>query len=345
MKIRTILIIFFIIIVGNVFSQKAINLKFTDIFGNYYTSDSITSYGQYIIIDFFNNGCSSCHDVAPYVDTMHRYFGCNCGDAFFVAMNVYETSTDEEVFQFTQNYHLNAPAVSGEGGGADIAELLEVPWTPYFVFIDPNNKVIYDTTLFSSGAYLIRDTLLYWGLNPRLCEGTVFSYYELRTANDTFPGIVDIQNKLITVDIGTKELDSVYTAFFIVSSNSTVLKNSEIQISGKTPVDISDTIFVYNVVAEVDTIIEDWTVIINGYSDILEVNEQMQVYPNPSTGIIYLPDYKKIETILIYDIEGRFVSKIIPSQNEQNLGVLPKGIYILVMKTHDSLFSQKIILQ
>ena len=142
MKIRTILFVIFSFIVNNIFSQELSSIKVIDIYGNHITGQEIIDNNQHLLIYFFTNSCYSCHLVAPHVDTLYMKFGCNCKDVFFIAMNLYSFSTDEQVFNFTQYYGINFPAVSGQGGSSNIAEMFGIGYTPYFILISPNNEII-----------------------------------------------------------------------------------------------------------------------------------------------------------------------------------------------------------
>lgn len=70
------------------------------------------------------------------------------------------------------------------------------------------------------------------------------------------------------------------------------------------------------------------------------------VYPNPTSGKLYisLPEYIAIE---ILDLSGKRVmartGNAMP--NMIDLGKLPKGVYFVQIKSHESLFQQKVVLQ
>lgn len=346
MKTRIILLLLLTFNVNNIFSQEAPVLKFTDIFGNFYMSSDIIAQNKYIFIDFFSSGCPSCHDIAPFIDTLHMDFGCNCGDIFFAAMNTYTNSTDEEVFAFTQNYHINFPAVSGEGNSGNVTDLLEIPWSPYFILINPANQIIIDTSYFAAQYQEIRDTLLSFGITPQICEGTDLKYYELRTDSDTFPSNIDYENKLITIVVPTGVNLTNTTPFFIKSSNSNAYIDGDLQISDESVVDFSDSLVTYSLVAESYTITTDWTIKIIEQTTSLDDNTLKPIiYPNPSNGLFYLSNYKDIDRISIYSSKGNLISTLIPSSNEQNFSILPNDIYIVLINTKGKIISQKLIIK
>jgi len=343
MKIKILLLFISAFFVNNLTAQIG-NLKFADIFGNNYQSNEITASGKYILIDFFTNACQSCHAIAPYIDTMHRDFGCDCGDIFFVAMNASYASTNEQVFDFTQNFGVNFTAVSAQGASASIAEYLGVHWTPFFVLIDTNNNVILDTTYYISNYYKLKDTLLLLGITETFCCGAEIKYYELRTDTDTFIGEIDIQNKKISVSVveGTNLENTI--PFFIASSESSVFYNENIQISGETEVDFSDSLVNYNVIAQIDTIESEWSVEINiATKQIEQQNKKIELYPNPTNGIIYFSDITLIDNVTIYNFYGEKIADYKPTNNMQDYSCLNNGIYYFVLKQGGYYFNYKIV--
>lgn len=68
------------------------------------------------------------------------------------------------------------------------------------------------------------------------------------------------------------------------------------------------------------------------FSSTLAVSESVKnkfsVYPNPFTEILYFPDIKGIEKVMIYDLSGRQIKNLKPA-HAINLGDLNSGVYIL----------------
>ena len=345
MNIRTILLIILTFNVSNIFSQDAPNLKFQDIFGNNYQSYEITENGQFIFFDFFSNGCSSCHLWAPIIDTFYMDFGCGCGDIAFFAMNTYETSTNDEVFNFTQEFNVNFPAVSGEGNSSGVGDLLDIPYVPYFILISPSNEILLNKNIHYTQSDTILDTLHYFGIVEQQCEGTEIKYFELRTDTDTFPGVIDNEDNTIDVVIPENiDLENVIP-FFISSSKSNAFIGANEQISGETIVDFSDSTAVYEIFAEVESISETWIVNLSSQTSVKENISRKFIYPNPSDGIFYLSDYELINQMSIYNTKGKLISKYKPSQKEQNFSVLPNGIYIILINSDETMYSEKIIIK
>ena len=58
-------------------------------------------------------------------------------------------------------------------------------------------------------------------------------------------------------------------------------------------------------------------------------NLQLGIYPNPTTGIVYIETEKSIESLTIYSITGKLLLHKINVDNKINLFDIPKGIYLL----------------
>ena len=69
--------------------------------------------------------------------------------------------------------------------------------------------------------------------------------------------------------------------------------------------------------------VEDSTV------SILENTPQIEVYPNPTSDILYLKNYDAGTSLVLLDIEGSMVKPIFPEKGYIDLRNLPHGIYLL----------------
>ncbi|SUP54817.1 Por secretion system C-terminal sorting domain [Weeksella virosa] len=81
--------------------------------------------------------------------------------------------------------------------------------------------------------------------------------------------------------------------------------------------------------------------------DILSTNEnsstELEIYPNPSHDYIHLKTKEKVETLLLFDAYGKYIS--LPKTNQQTIDIqhLENGIYYLQLKTPDSVIIKRII--
>jgi len=73
-------------------------------------------------------------------------------------------------------------------------------------------------------------------------------------------------------------------------------------------------------------------------------NRDLKIYPNPTNGILYLPQEIQNKEILIYDVKGAMVKKVVKSSiNQLDISDLHKGVYFVKIKTNNTLYHQKFI--
>ena len=77
------------------------------------------------------------------------------------------------------------------------------------------------------------------------------------------------------------------------------------------------------------------------------LENDVSVFPNPSTGIFTIEFSEKISAIEIYNTLGEkiYQSTITTLQSEINLSNKPKGIYFLRIIAEDKIHTQKLIIQ
>jgi hypothetical protein len=68
-----------------------------------------------------------------------------------------------------------------------------------------------------------------------------------------------------------------------------------------------------------------------------------KIYPNPFSETIRVDCASRIESIQIFNVEGKLVYNQSNPSRDLNLSTIPKGIYILRMISGDKLFIQKIV--
>jgi hypothetical protein len=77
-------------------------------------------------------------------------------------------------------------------------------------------------------------------------------------------------------------------------------------------------------------------------------NDDIYIYPNPSTGIIYIPNISKEAVIEVLDITGKLIYN--DKQNETgtytfDLGTIPDGYYRIIIKTASIILNFPLIIQ
>ncbi len=89
---------------------------------------------------------------------------------------------------------------------------------------------------------------------------------------------------------------------------------------------------------------------INGTWNVLELeNLQIEIAPNPSSGILYISsDQEKLTSIVIYNTQGKIVKEFTPSnfhKIEIDLSNQRKGLYLIHIKSEKGISVQKIIIE
>jgi len=78
-----------------------------------------------------------------------------------------------------------------------------------------------------------------------------------------------------------------------------------------------------------------------------EIYFKTEIYPNPSTGTIYIESEEFIQSIKVIDIQGKLLKKYNPNNRnlKLNFDFLDKGLYLLQLKTNKEYIIKKIILK
>lgn len=73
----------------------------------------------------------------------------------------------------------------------------------------------------------------------------------------------------------------------------------------------------------------------------LDYNTQVLVYPNPANTIVKISTENAIESVMLYDMQGRLVLSC--SESTINVSGLNQGIYLILIKTEDGLLQQTLV--
>lgn len=344
---KVLYIIFIFFSTSVLFAQKnAPDFKITDIYGHlHHLSVDYLDNDKYVFIDFFTTPCVSCQVLAPKIDTVFREFGCNYGEIIFLGIDMF--GYDENIWNFTRDFSMTFPAISGkDGGGSGVFDLYNIGYTPYKIIISPSGEIITDNPEINSAAQL-RDSLAAIGFSQQQCQGNDFLFYSIISETDSVVGEIDYENQSIDIDlpIGTDITNLIST--FVNAVNSTIEINGEEQISGETVLDFSSGSLIYQITSE-EGISEDWTVNIQLTAAVDFFNANLNIYPNPSDGIfsIDLTGFKSKNTVVIIsDITGKKIYRTDVSSGKTNINISnkPTGIYIMNLYIDDTVISKKII--
>ena len=121
----------------------------TDINGNEIHLYDILDAGQAVFINFFLTG--DPFSEAPMADVIEAYrlYGCNAYDVFF--MEISPNGHDDDCHAWVEQFSVEYPTISRDGGGNDIVQAIPVGYYPTIMLIRPDhtfaNRDIYPPTL------------------------------------------------------------------------------------------------------------------------------------------------------------------------------------------------------
>lgn len=82
-----------------------------------------------------------------------------------------------------------------------------------------------------------------------------------------------------------------------------------------------------------------------GTNNIVVSSNVSILYPNPTNGILFFSEEKRIENIEIYNSQGISTTKINKLENKLDLNNFENGIYFVKIKTENEILIEKIILR
>jgi len=118
----------------------------TDTDGQTYSLYDLLSQGKYVYIDFFATNCGTCQTKISIFNAFYDKYGCNAGDVFCISIEV-AGHNNADVVDFEQEFggtSHHAPAVSNDGGAADVVSDFGVVSFPIICVIAPDKKLLND---------------------------------------------------------------------------------------------------------------------------------------------------------------------------------------------------------
>ena len=121
----------------------------TDIDGNTIHLYDILDAGQAVLINFFLTGDPFSEQPMQDVIEAYRLYGCNANDVFF--MEISPNGHDDACQAWVDQFGVQYPTISRDGGGNQIAQDIPVGYYPTIMLIRPDhtfaNRDIYPPTL------------------------------------------------------------------------------------------------------------------------------------------------------------------------------------------------------
>jgi len=141
-----------------------------DINGNEIHLYDILDAGQAVLINFFLYGDEYSEAIMRDMVEAYRLYGCNAHDVFF--MEISPNGHDDECLAWVNQFGVEYPTISRDGGGNSIAQEIPVGYYPTIMLIRPDhtfaNRDIYPPTL----EYVI-DAMEAEGYEQHECEESI----------------------------------------------------------------------------------------------------------------------------------------------------------------------------
>lgn len=138
----------FLLIIATVFASlttfaipdEAENFTLTDIDGVTHNLYTYLGEGKYVVIDFFFTTCHYCQEAIPEINEIYRGMGCNTAGT--IVLGIESTTSDEDTRAFREEFGSLYPLISGDAGGAALADAWGIEGFPTVVVIKPDHTVV-----------------------------------------------------------------------------------------------------------------------------------------------------------------------------------------------------------
>ena len=111
----------------------------TDTEGNDIHLYDILDAGQAVLINFFLYGDEISENVMGDVVAAFHNYGCNEHDVFFIEIS--PNGNDEQCLEWAEQFKVQYPTISRDGGGNDIAQSIPVGFYPTLMLIRPDHTI------------------------------------------------------------------------------------------------------------------------------------------------------------------------------------------------------------
>jgi hypothetical protein len=178
----------------------------------------------------------------------------------------------------------------------------------------------------------------------------VFTDNAAPVVSNAFPAEVNV-NSVTTIDLKTVVSDTDNLAAAVVKSVKSNTKPSIVSAAINVNDELvltphgngnSEIVIGFNSNGKV----VEKTITVTSLSSVLATAEvkklEFSIYPNPATDILNIRTQEKVLSISVYDMAGKLVN-VQFSNGQINVGMLPKGVYILTAKTDKAVYQQKLI--
>ncbi len=185
---KSIIFLLFLFNISVSFSQvslsEAVDFTVTDVEGNKHHLFDYLNDGKYVLIDFFFTTCAICQEIAPKINEVYEYFGCN--SASLIVLGIEYENNDADVIAFNKAYGSAYPSVSGlEGGGRDVCIAYKPNAYATITLIAPDKQIVFKDIWPINSAQTVIDTIT--PLGPQKADCAATGIYENLSNIDIYP--------------------------------------------------------------------------------------------------------------------------------------------------------------
>ena len=311
----------------------------SDIEGNEIHLYDILDAGQAVLINFFLTG--DPYSEAPMADVIEAYrlYGCNEHDVFF--MEISPNGHDDACQAWVDQFGVQYPTISRDGGGNDIAQAIPVGYYPTIMLIRPDhtfaNRDIYPPTL----DYIIQameaegyeqhecpyeETLTFSmnTVNLNWCEMAYITIYNNTAVDATVTNICDERYELgFYIGPDSQEWLSCNVSEYTIPQGGSVELGIICCVTGKSIV--PDIVTVTSNLPETQFVVmvdDTWSVDENEASTTL--------FPNPANDFVTL-NGETLGTVRVYNALGQMVDEFEANGSELRINTTSyeSGVYFV----------------
>ena len=162
-----------------------------------------------------------------------------------------------------------------------------------------------------------------------------FEVSVIDTVSNNVITTIDIADRIMGIDV-SPDGSKVYVANYGVGAGG-----NSVFVINTTTNSVADTITVGQAPVAFGKFISTYTA--TGFHSVFDISNVISVFPNPTIGhftILLPPD---IEEILIADILGKEIFKLLTPKKEINYNIQKSGIFLILVKSKLGMFTKKLI--
>ena len=314
----------------------------TDIDGNEIHLYDILDGGQYVLINFFLTGDGGGADIMPYMTGSYRVFGCNAYDVFY--MELTPNAHDDAARTWTEQYGVEYPTISRDGGANDFVQAIPVGWYPTVMLINPNHEIVIRDLYPIINTQSIVDALEGEGIEQHECpviEGFTITPDTLNISMGCIIeyGILTISNNSTEdVRIHSFVTDDFYYLECLygnenVTNGMTVAAGETVEIRVMLDVPMKEILEIFTGYINIFTSAGNFEIyFILDFSVNIDENatQILNLFPNPANESVTLKG-EELGTVRIYNALGQKVDEFDANSNELNISTTgyESGVYII----------------